>query len=116
MIDFDSLVIGPATAIFGRQVWYRPPGVQPIAIVGVFDAGAKQIKGFGSDGVAITDVRPVLGIRLSDLVAAGITPQQGDKVTVIDDAGGQTDYQVSNVDPDGQGAAKLSLNQLKVPA
>lgn len=111
-IDFDRLVIGPLNDIFGTPgIWYRPRGQQAFLITGVFDAGAKNVKEIGEDGIPITDVQPILGIRLSDFTTAGITPDQGDKVTI---AG--VDYQVSNVDPDGQGEAKLSLNQLAVPA
>jgi hypothetical protein len=110
MIDFDSLVVGPATAIFGQRVIYRPPGLQPIVIVAVFDAGAKEFS-LNPSGEQISDNRPLLGIRYSDLDQAGITPLQGDKVTIDG-----IDYQVSDVNTDGQGAAKLTLNRLVVPA
>jgi hypothetical protein len=89
---------------------YRPPGVQPMPIVAVFDDGAKELT-FHANGEQVSDNRPLLGIRLSDLTKAGITPNQGDKVTISG-----VDFQVSDINPDGLGAAKLTLNRLKVPA
>jgi hypothetical protein len=117
-VDFDRLVIAPSMRIFGDSVWYRPPGVQPIPIQVVQFMAAHELKGLSGDGVPISDVKPVIGIRLSDLMAAGIDPQQGDKVTIdLSRLGqGMVDFQVSNIDPDGEGGAALTLNQLVVPA
>lgn len=111
-IDFDALCVGPATRIFGRknEIWYRPPGVQPIPLIAVFDNGAKELS-FHAGGEPVSDNRPLLGIRMSDLTNAGITPDQGDKVTIDG-----TDYQVSDVNDDGQGAAKITLNRLVTPS
>jgi hypothetical protein len=117
-IDFDRLALGPGIKAFGECVWYRPAGQQPIRIRVVPFMGAHMVTGIGDDGVPISDIKPVLGLRLADLMAAGIDPQQGDKVTM--DLTrlnlGVVDFQVSDIDPDGEGGAKLSLNQFTVPA
>jgi hypothetical protein len=112
MIDFDSLVVGPATAIFGQAVTYTPAGGSPVTITGVFDSGAKEISGLGSDGVPISDNRPLLGVRTADFAALGIAPNQGDRISVAQPDGSSIAYQVADIDTDGQGATKLTLNQL----
>lgn len=122
-VDFDSLVLGPLNGIFGMpDIWYRPQGQQPFRITGVFDAGAKEMK-FGPDGEQVSDVRPILGIRQSDFDRAGLTPSSGDGSTAADKVTitgvphvKDGDYQVSDIDPDGQGWVKLTLNRLVTPA
>ena len=114
MIDWDSLVVGPTTDIFGEPVRYRPVGGVVFDLTGVFDEGylpQDQITGLMSGDVANT--QPVLGVQLSSF-PAGIAPDDEDVLTVT--RTGES-FVVTNVEADGKGGAMLTLNTttLSVP-
>lgn len=113
MIDWDTVVIGPATAIFGEPVLYIPAGQPGMTITGVFDVAYKPLTPLGGHmGLEPLDiglsgdtnsVGPVLGVQLSQFSQL---PAQDDVLTVRDVL-----YRVREVQPDGHGVAKLLLNE-----
>ena len=94
--------------VFGRDwtVSYTPAGKSAAALTCIsFDPAHEQIEMQGE--MPVSAVRPVLDVQLSDFVAAwgaGTEPKQHDLVTIDG-----TDYEVTDVQPDGHGAAKLVL-------
>lgn len=111
-VDWDALVIGPLTGVFGEPATYTTPG-QTFPITGVFDEAYLALtplgSGFpGAEGISmgspgdITTEMPVLGVQLSQFPDA---PAQGDLVCVRG-----TNYAVKEVRPDGHGHAKLMLS------
>ncbi len=124
MIDWDSVVIGPAVAIFGEPVLYQPMisagpigpldsrivGGAAFQIIGVFDSEYVELQPLGIGDMIgmpsqISSARPVLGIQLSQFTTP---PAQGDVLTIV--LTGQR-YVVAEVRPDGHGGAKLLLNE-----
>ena len=113
MIDWDDLVVGPTTTIFGEPVRYSAAGGAGFDAVGVFDdayLGQASIETMIPGDVANT--KPLLGVQLSAF-PQGITPAQGDVLTVT--RTGQS-FQVLNAEPDGKGVAMLTLNSFTPPA
>lgn len=112
-VDFDKLVIGPCTAIFGDPVTYSPAaGDPPFAITGVYNDAYVEVETTG-DGPPVTSSYPVLGVQLSQFAALGrATPVQGDGLTL--DKTGES-FDVREVRPDGKGAALLLLNSRGTP-
>ena len=103
-MDFDALVLGPCMGIFGSPTVYQPnDGSASFPLTGVFDRFHAEITFDDSTGAPISTMRPILGVRASDF-PAGMTPGQGDKVTVA----GET-YLVMDKQPDGQGHVLLIL-------
>jgi hypothetical protein len=103
VIDWDTLVLGPAMAQFGEAVTYAFAGAAPVAISGVYDEQYTAVDVV--DGQGVTSSMPVLGVQLSQLPAL---PQQGDQLTIVRTA---QRFSVREVRPDGHGWAKLLLNQ-----
>ena len=105
-MDFASLVLGPAMAVFGQPVTVTPLQSQPGALAypatAVFAEKAVTIPLEGGDGYHQT-VQPELGIRLADYPVA---PMQGDAVDMA-----QGSFVVFNVVLDGQGGATLVLRR-----
>lgn len=102
-VDWDALVHGPVAAVFGEPVLYTPATGEPFTITGVFDEAYAEVQVI--EGVPVSSVKPVLGVRLSDFGAT--PPDSGDTLTIIRTG---TVYVVSNPNPDGHGWAKLTLN------
>lgn len=82
MIDLDALVLGPCVAVWGTPVVYTASSGQVIGTLpdgsplsGVFEAATKEFRP-DRDGGWTDTTRPTLGIRISDLVAAGCNPAQ----------------------------------------
>ncbi len=106
MIDWDSIVIGPLTQVFGEPITFSPVVSQPasgtLLINGVFDEAYTELDIAG--GTAITTQAPVVGIQVSQF---GMLPMQGDLLTI--NRTGET-FIVKEVRIDGHGAGKLLLN------
>jgi hypothetical protein len=102
MIDWDKVVVGPTTGVFGEPVHYMPAAAAPFDIVGVYDDAYVEVDPAGSMGV--TSARPVLGVQLS---AFPSPPLQSDRLTIV--RTGEAFF-VKEVRPDGHGAAKLMLS------
>ncbi len=105
-MDFASLVLGPAMAVFGQPVTVTPlksvPGGIAYPAQALFAEKAVTIQLEGSDGFHQT-VQPELGIRLDDFVVA---PVQGDAIDMAQGA-----FVIFNVVLDGQGGATLVLRK-----
>ena len=109
MIDWDALVVGPATAIFGEPVLYLPASTSPIytaagiLINAVFTEAYQSAGQIGDPGVIST--HPKLGIQVSQLPSA-FDPEtaQNDRFTV--QRTGKT-YVVKAGHLDSRGAATL---------
>lgn len=102
MIDWDKVVVGPVTGVFGESVHFMPATTRPVDITGVYDAAYVEVDVAG--GMGMTSARPVLGVQLSEFLTL---PLQGDRLTII--RTGET-FVVKEVRDDGHGAAKLMLN------
>jgi hypothetical protein len=118
-VDWDKLVIGPTTAIFGDEVCFVA-GDDSFDIVGVFDEAYLELTPLGHGGDAIesfsfgspggiTSSKPVLGVQLSQFRCR--PPKQGDTLVVRSGAHAGERFEVKEVRPDGHGAAKLMLNE-----
>jgi hypothetical protein len=111
VIDWESLVVGPVTGVFGEAVTYAPAFAAPFLIMGVFDEGYVDQAPLGMAEMIgipsnVTAARPVLGIQLSTFITA---PAQGDTLTVL--RTGQA-FTVAEVQADGHGHAMLLLNDV----
>ena len=104
MIDWDNLVLAPLQTVFGEPVTFIPKSGSQYSGSGVFDEAYREVDLAG--GVAVTTESPVLGIRMSQMQSA---LQQGVQVFVV--RLGKT-YLVREVPVDGQGSAKLLLNEV----
>ena len=101
-IDFDATVLAANLAAFGESVTYTPANGSPLAISGVFDPSYTFLS-LNDEGVAVTVVKPALGIRVSSLPQA---PDQDDLVTARG-----INYIVREARIDGHGHAHLLLNR-----
>jgi hypothetical protein len=115
VIDFDALVLAPASKIFQIKVVYTPtvsqPGVLPFATNGVYSSQALDVE--LQDGTIYSDQQTKLDIRLADFA---VYPNEGDFVTITDTrhpACGKQ-FWIGDLDEDGQGGGTLLL-RLKNP-
>lgn len=100
-VDFDRLVLAPCMRHLGRvDVQYTAPQGQAVGRRGIFSR-EHQIALDGDNAAHSADV-PMLGIRLSEWDPA---PVQGGTIVVP----GQGQFQVFDVQPDGEGGAELIL-------
>ena len=88
--------------IFAEMVTYDPKDSAPFQVEADFHRPHELIDLDGA--VPVTGTRPFLWVKLSDF-PAGVDPKQQDGVTR---SNGET-YEVSDVQPDGHGMAKLML-------
>lgn len=100
--DYTKSALSVLLNVCGEMVIYRPLAGGVCAVRGVFDANHTSIE--IHDGATYSTVAPVLGIRLSDF---GSSPVQGDRFEIQN-----VPYDVTNVKPDGQGAAELTLRRV----
>jgi len=114
MIDFDALVLNPATNIFAITIRVTPlvtqPGVPAYDARGVYNKRDMDVE--MQDGTIFSDHEVSIGIRLWDFA---VPPDQGDMIEIIDQrhpARGQR-YWVGDSDEDGQGGAMLLLRTEK---
>ena len=115
MIDFDAIVLNPATDVFAINVIYTPtvsqPGVLPFATRGVYSSVKLDVE--MQDGAIYSDQQTSLGVRLAEFAAH---PTEGDFVTISDarhPAYGKQ-FWIGDLDEDGQGGGMLLL-RLKEP-
>jgi hypothetical protein len=103
MIDWDAVVGRPTVSVFGEPVIYTDGSGTPHCFQGVFDSAYKPVMSLGDYAeVAITTAMPVLGVQLSQ---CPVPPFQGMMLEIR----GRI-YSVKNVESDGHGHAKLTLN------
>jgi hypothetical protein len=112
MLDIDATVLAATFAAFGEvnQGYpipvYTPAGGSAFDINGIFNIENLQVT-LESDGPPVSTRKPLLDLRASDLVVAGVTAAQGDQVTCRGVA-----YYVRDVRPDGNGAIQLALQEV----
>jgi hypothetical protein len=116
MIDFDALVLNPASDIFQIMVTYYPTVSQPLALpfdtFGVYSSAPIDVQ-LQNDTI-YSDQQTSLGIRLRDFA---VYPEMGDHVEITDmrhPAYGKQ-FWIGDLDEDGQGGGTLLL-RLKNPA
>lgn len=120
-LDLARLTLGPSTRLFGVRAAYLRPEVPDFWITGIFDR--MHVEAFGADGDAVSTLRCTLGVRLAQFPAEFV-PTQGDLVQVAMIAGravslttpppaGATihNWEVQDVQPDGEGGATLILSE-----
>ncbi|MDE1476233.1 hypothetical protein KKJ09_18510 [Xenorhabdus bovienii] len=106
-IDWDKHLLAPLHEQFGERVNWRPLSGKPYDIMGVFDrAYAQQMETLDGDS-SINTTKPILGVR--DAVF-NVSPQQSDRVFVYSV---NTEFTVSDVQPDSHGGTHLLLNRVK---
>jgi hypothetical protein len=113
MIDFDSLVLGPAQEIFARPIIVTPlnsqPGAPAYAARGIWSDRASDL--MLDDNGVISVQNPTLGVRLSEFT---VMPVKGDRINVPAymslPALGLAE--IDDTDKDGQGGAVWSLKIL----
>lgn len=95
-------IIRAGIRTFGETVVYTPQLKAPREIRAIFNA---EFQGVDPNiGVGIGSVAPVIDVRLADISE---TPSPGDRVCIRGDH-----YRVVEMQPDGQGAARLLLQKL----
>jgi hypothetical protein len=116
VIDFDALVLKPATDVFAINVVYTPtvsnPAALPFATRGVYSSTDLDVE--LQDGTIYSDQQTKLEVRLAEFAAY---PTEGDFVTITDarhPAYGKQ-FWIGDLDEDGQGGGRLLL-RLKEPA
>jgi hypothetical protein len=114
MVDFDRLVLSPASDIFSIQCRFTPlvsqPGEPAFDLRGVYSSSALDVQ--MQDETIFSDQQTSLGIRLRDFVAV---PEGGDLVEITDPmhpALGRK-YWIGDLDEDGQGGGLLLLRVYK---
>lgn len=111
-VDWDRLVHAAVFAAFGEasRVGYTIQGGPSLTVDGIFDEGAMPLT---LDGVSppSNQVRPTLGIRLSQF-PAGYDPRnaKGDTFTITKN-GATVAYTVKDGRPDGKGWALLEATR-----
>jgi hypothetical protein len=117
MIDFDALVLNPATNIFAIAATFTcpvsQPGVPPFVLRGVFSSTPLNIE--MQDGTVYSDQQTSLGIRIAEFAAY---PTEGDFVTITEPthwAFGK-EYWIGDIDFDGQGGGMLLLRSKEPPS
>ena len=115
MIDFDALVLKPASLIFQIRIAYDPtvsqPGAPPFLTNGVYSSAPIDV--VMQNEAIYSDQQTSLGIRLADFAAY---PEEGDHLTIVDErhpAYGKQ-FWIGDLDEDGQGGGTLLL-RLKNP-
>lgn len=102
MTDFDTPLIAAITAFGEPCSWQQQYGT-PVAVNAVFDEPFQDLSFDSGNPVLVMEQKPAATIRLADLA---VTPQQGDQFIARG-----TLYVIREVRPDGQGAARLILNE-----
>ena len=117
MLDFGALVLAPAMTVFARPAMLTPvksqPGQPAYPCRGIWKAQPVDVQ------ISIGEIDTVgltLGIKLSD-PAFTVPPEVGDEL-FIPAAGPYPHvgrFQISNIDPDGQGGSILRLKLFDAP-
>ena len=107
--DLADAALAPAVEVFDHgDVTYQPPaGTVAFAIRGIYDAEHAAVD--VDSGAPIDTTVPAVGVRLQDFLdVVGALPLQGGEIRV-----GPLVYLVRSVQPDGDGGARLELEQLR---
>jgi hypothetical protein len=107
--ELADAALTPAVAVFdhGDGTYTPPGGNTATAVRMIFDA--EHVAVDVSAGVPVDTTVPAVGVRLQDFVDLGLAhPEQGGEVAV-----GSLVYIVRSVQPDGDGGARLELEQLR---
>jgi hypothetical protein len=111
VVDFDRLVLGPASDIFSIKCRFTPlvsqPGAPAFDLRGVYSSTPVDVQ--MQDETIFSDQQTSLGIRMRDFPVA--VPDRGDLVEIIDTmhpAVGSK-FWIGDVDLDGQGGGMLML-------
>ncbi len=113
MIDWDTMVVGPTTDIFGEPFRYQTcgiPGAPSVAftITGIFDEpDFTQFEDDSFKPLGVLNTKPRLGVQLSQFMPYGVEPTQDDVLTRV--LNGRC-YQVMIAHKDSHGGAILALN------
>ena len=101
-------MLAASTKLLGEEVEYAPstvdsdPPPESFTVRGVWSAPHMAVS--LGEGGEYSMTQPSLDVRLSDFTEE---PKQTDLLTVFD-----TEYEVIDVQPDGQGAARLVLRSV----
>ncbi|MGZ3272380.1 MAG: head-tail joining protein [Caulobacteraceae bacterium] len=113
MIDWDKYVLGPVMAVFGEAgavlPTYRPASGAPFPLADVVYDEAYFGVDLLQDGTTVTSARPIIGVRLALFATA---PKQSDKIFI---PRVNSTFVVKEVEPDGHGHAKLTLQFVSSP-
>jgi hypothetical protein len=103
-IDLDRLVLAPCMAAWAVPVCYVtvdgerfdtvPPG---LPLRGIFERATKDIRP-DREGTLIDTAHPTLGIRMSELIAAGVDPERMPTEREVFEINGQQ-WRISNAPP-----------------
>jgi hypothetical protein len=110
MVDFDRLVLLPASDIFSIKCRFTPlvsqPGEPAFDCRGVYSSSALDVQ--MQDETIFSDQQTSLGIRLREFVAP---PAGGDLIEITDTMHPNVGrkYWIGDLDEDGQGGAMLLL-------
>ena len=111
MVDFDRLVLSPASDIFSIKCRFTPlassPGDPAFDLRGVFTSAPVDVA--MQDDTIFSDQQTSLGIRFRDFPIK--PPDRGDLVEIIDTMHPMLGrkYWIGDVDEDGQGGGTLLL-------
>ena len=111
MVDFDRLVLSPASDIFSIKCRFTPlassPGDPAFDLRGVFTSAPVDVA--MQDDTIFSDQQTSLGIRFRDFPIK--PPDRGDLVEIIDTMHPMVGrkYWIGDVDEDGQGGGTLLL-------
>ena len=108
-MDWPSLAGSIQTVgqtIIGESVTHTPAGGAPKTITGVYDGVSTEINTDTDRGgaIAIQSTDPAITVRLA---ALAVQPTVGDAITVR-----STNYTIAEIHPDGQGDARLKLEEV----
>ena len=113
MVDFDRLVLSPASDIFSIKVRFTPlassPGEPAFVLRGVYSSAPVDVQ--MQDETIFSDQQTSLGIRFRDFPVK--LPDRGDLVEIIDTMHPHLGrkYWIGDVDEDGQGGGTLMLRK-----
>ena len=113
MVDFDKLVLSPASDIFSIRVMFTPlvssPGDQPFILRAVYSSAPLDVQ--MQDETIFSDQQTSMGIRFRDF--PGAPPDRGDLVEIIDQTHPHLGrkFWVGDCDEDGQGGGTLLLRK-----
>jgi hypothetical protein len=107
-LNFDATVLAACMGAFGEPVVYYPAQGPAIALSGIFEVALKELR-VDKDGAMVDAAHPVLGLRLSDLVAggmaAGMLPERGETFLIRGE-----EWQIADAPgPDSEGHLRLAL-------
>jgi hypothetical protein len=112
MIDFDAVVLSPASDIFSVPCVFTPivsqPNMPAFELRGVYSSRQYDVE--LQDGTIFSDQQTTLGIRLKDF-PNGVWPDRGDVVEVL--AHVNVKYWIGDLDLDGQGGGMCLLRTQK---